>query len=156
PYANRNEFINSLNVLNRLAQRGGNAVEPIVQLIEDIRRRSQTPSQASKEMTEQNLLREQLAFIFAEWIRVYQLPTSNDKAYGAFISSIQQQGVLKGEEISSLFFRVCTEMSVESYLKYKVSNTAAAYQGVDAFVKLIVTLVKHYSDPQGVNHNTAK
>jgi CCR4-NOT transcription complex subunit 1 len=27
---------------------------------------------------------------------------------------------------------------------------------VDAFVKLIVTLVKHYSDPQGVNHNTAK
>ncbi|KAF9576644.1 hypothetical protein EC968_006992 [Mortierella alpina] len=156
PYANRNEFINSLNVLNRLAQRGGNAVEPIVQLIEDIRRRSQAPSQASKEMTEQSLLREQLAFIFAEWIRVYQLPTSNDKAYGAFISSIQQQGVLKGEEISSLFFRVCTEMSVESYLKYKVSNTAAAYQGVDAFVKLIVTLVKHYSDPQGVNHNTAK
>ena len=47
-------------------------------------------------------------------------------------------------------------MNVESYLKYKVFNTAAAYQGVNAFVKLIVTLVKHYSDPQGVNHNTAK
>ncbi|KAG0300239.1 hypothetical protein BGZ98_009334 [Dissophora globulifera] len=47
-------------------------------------------------------------------------------------------------------------MSVESYIKYKVTNTAAAYQGVDAFVKLIVTLVKHYSDPQGVNHSAAK
>ncbi|KAI8598126.1 CCR4-Not complex component, Not1-domain-containing protein [Dissophora ornata] len=156
PCANRNEFINSLSVLHRLTQRGGKAVEPIVLLIEDIRRRSQAPNQTTKEINENTLLKEQLAFIFAEWIRVYQLPTANDKAYGAFINSIQQQGVLKGEEISSLFFRVCTEMSVESYLKYKSANAAAAYQGVDAFVKLIVTLVKHYSDPQGVNHNMAK
>ncbi|KAG0358226.1 hypothetical protein BG005_002580 [Podila minutissima] len=155
PCASRNEFINSLNVLNRLAQRGGKSAEPIILLIEDIRRRSQVPREAAKDV-DNSVVREQLAFIFAEWIRVYQLPTSNDKDYGAFINSIQQQGVLKGEEISSLFFRVCTEMSVESYIKYKVTNTAAAYQGVDAFVKLIVTLVKHYSDPQGVNHSTAK
>ncbi|KAI8604517.1 CCR4-Not complex component, Not1-domain-containing protein [Dissophora ornata] len=155
PCASRNEFINSLNVLNRLTQRGGKAVEPIVLLIEDIRRRAQAPREAAKDV-DNSVLREQLAFIFAEWIRVYQLPTSNDKDYGAFINSIQQQGVLKGEEISSLFFRVCTEMSVESYIKYKVTNTTAAYQGVDAFVKLIVTLVKHYSDPQGVNHSGAK
>ncbi|KAK3820433.1 MAG: CCR4-Not complex component, Not1-domain-containing protein [Benniella sp.] len=155
PCASRNEFINSLNILNRLAQRGGKAVEPIVLLIEDIRRRSQVPREATKDV-DNSVLREQLAFIFAEWIRVYQLPTSNDKDYGAFINSIQQQGVLKGEEISSLFFRVCTEMSVESYIKYKATNTAAAYQGIDAFVKLIVTLVKHYSDPQGVNHSGAK
>ncbi|KAF9207336.1 hypothetical protein BGZ49_000688 [Haplosporangium sp. Z 27] len=155
PCASRNEFINSLNVLNRLTQRGGKAVEPIVLLIEDIRRRAQVPRDTAKDV-DNSVLREQLAFIFAEWIRVYQLPTSNDKDYGAFISSIQQQGVLKGEEVSSLFFRVCTEMSVESYIKYKVANTAAAYQGVDAFVKLIVTLVKHYSDPQGVNHSGAK
>ncbi|KAF9939083.1 hypothetical protein BGZ65_011619, partial [Modicella reniformis] len=156
PCASRNEFINSLNVLNRLTQpqRGGKAVEPIVLLIEDIRRRAQVPREATKDV-DNSVLREQLAFIFAEWIRVYQLPTSNDKDYGAFINSIQQ-GVLKGEEISSLFFRVCTEMSVESYIKYKATNTAAAYQGVDAFVKLIVTLVKHYSDPQGVNHSGAK
>ncbi|ORZ06742.1 CCR4-Not complex component, Not1-domain-containing protein [Lobosporangium transversale] len=155
PCASRNEFINSLNVLNRLAQRGGKTVEPIVLLIEDIRRRALAPREAAKDI-DNSVLREQLAFIFAEWIRVYQLPTSNDKDYGAFINSIQQQGVLKGEEISSLFFRVCTEMSVESYIKYKVTNTTAAYQGVDAFVKLIVTLVKHYSDPQGVNHSGAK
>ncbi|KAF9433584.1 hypothetical protein BGZ76_009251 [Entomortierella beljakovae] len=155
PCASRNEFINSLNVLNRLTQRGGKAVEPIVLLIEDIRRRGQAPREAAKDV-DNSVLRDQLAFIFAEWIRLYQLPASNDKDYGAFINTIQQQGVLKGEEISSLFFRVCTEMSVESYIKYKVANTAAAYQGVDAFVKLIVTLVKHYSDPQGVNHSGAK
>ncbi|KAF9980258.1 hypothetical protein BGZ75_008644 [Mortierella antarctica] len=155
PCANRNEFINSLNVLNRLAQRGGKAVEPVALLIEDVRRRSQASRETAKDV-DNAVLQEQLAFIFAEWIRVYQLPTSNDKDYGAFINSIQQQGVLKGEEISSLFFRVCTEMSVESYIKYKVTNTVAAYQGVDAFVKLIVTLVKHYSDPQGANHSGAK
>jgi len=156
PCASRNEFINSLNVLNRLAQRGGKAVEPIALLIDDIRRRAQVPREAAKEVAENAILKEQLAFIFAEWIRVYQLPTSTEKDYGAFINTIQQQGVLKGEEISSLFFRVCTEMSIESYIKYKVANTPAAYQGVDAFVKLIVTLVKHSSDPQGVNHSLAK
>ncbi|KAF9924836.1 hypothetical protein BGZ67_009078 [Mortierella alpina] len=136
--------------------RGGNVVDSIVQLIEGIRRRSQTPSQASKEMTEQNLLREQLAFVFAEWVRVYQLPTSNDKAYGAFISSIQQQVVLKGEETSSLFFRVCTEMSVESYLKYKVSSTGSVpsrgcFRQVDRHVGQALL-----GPPGREPHNTAK
>jgi len=47
PCASRNEFINSLNVLNRLAQRGGKAVEPIALLIDDIRRRAQVPREAA-------------------------------------------------------------------------------------------------------------
>ncbi|KAF9274756.1 hypothetical protein BGZ68_000384, partial [Mortierella alpina] len=81
---------------------------------------------------------------------------ADSKGVWGFHQLDPQQGLLKAEEISSLFLRVCTEMSVESYLKYKVSNTVAKYKGVDAFVKLIVTFVKHYSDPQAVNHNTVK
>ncbi|CAG8781588.1 2496_t:CDS:1, partial [Acaulospora colombiana] len=71
---------------------------------------------------------------------------------------MQQQGVLKGEEISSMFFRVCTEMSVEHYTKQKLSNASPAisYQAIDAFSKLIVLLVKYHSDPEGVNNNIAK
>ena len=72
---------------------------------------------------------------------------------------MQQQGVLKGEEISSMFFRVCTEMSVDHYLKQKAAaqaTPAIAYQAIDAFSKLIVLLVKYHSDPEGVNNNVAK
>jgi len=58
-----------------------------------------------------------------------------------------------------MFFRVCTELSVESFIKQK-SNPAAppllAYQAVDAFARLIVLLIRYYADPNGVNTNVGK
>lgn len=67
--------------------------------------------------------------------------------------------MLKGEEISSMFFRVCTEISIEIYLKQRSSHQitpAVAYQAIDAFSKLIVLLVKYHTDPEGIDDNVAK
>jgi CCR4-NOT transcription complex subunit 1 len=61
--------------------------------------------------------------------------------------------------VSSLFFRICTELSVESYLKIKASSGSSnltAFQAVDAFARLIVLLVRYYSEPAGLNSNMAK
>ncbi|CAG8494332.1 7474_t:CDS:10 [Funneliformis mosseae] len=147
PYAKRSDFVNSLDALTRLTQRGKSPEAP----------------RSSREVLGKDVenagLREQLTFFFAEWVRVYHHPTSNEKTYASFIMRLQQHGVLKGEEISSMFFRVCTEMSVDHYLKQKATaqaTPAIAYQAIDAFSKLIVLLVKYHSDPEGVNNNVVK
>ncbi|CAG8523976.1 14374_t:CDS:10, partial [Acaulospora morrowiae] len=155
PYATRNDFVNSLDALTRLTQRG-KAPEAVIQLLEDLRLRTSRDS-LSKDVENMGL-RDQLALFFAEWVKVYQHPTLNEKTYANFIMQLQQQGVLKGEEISSMFFRVCTEMSVDHYLKQKLAHATPtiSYQAIDAFSKLIVLLVKYHSDPEGVNNNVAK
>nr|CAG8466511.1 6213_t:CDS:10 [Entrophospora candida] len=131
PCATRNDFIYSLDALTRLAQRG-KATEVVKQILDDL-----YPPQ---------------------WIRVYQDPSSGEKTYTSFIQ-LQQQSVLKGEEISSMFFRVCTEISIDIYLRQRSShqNTpAVAYQAIDAFSKLIVLLVKYHTDTEGIDDNVAK
>ncbi|CAJ0847288.1 16872_t:CDS:10 [Entrophospora sp. SA101] len=143
PCATRNDFIYSLDALTRLTQRGKatEANNIVINNIDEIE------------------LHDQLAHFFTEWIRVYQDPSSGEKAYTSFIQRLQQQGVLKGEEISSMFFRVCTETSIEIYLKQRSLHQitpAVAYQAIDAFSKLIVLLVKYHTDPEGIDDNVAK
>ncbi|CAB4419785.1 unnamed protein product [Rhizophagus irregularis] len=156
PCAKRSDFVDSLDALTRLTQRG-KAPEAVIQLLEDLRPR--VNREVLNKEVENMGLRDQLTYFFVEWVRVYQHSASNEKTYATFIIQLQQQGVLKGEEISSMFFRVCTEMSVDHYLKQKATIQATpvvAYQAIDAFSKLIVLLVKYHSDPEGINNNVAK
>ena len=104
-------------------------------------------------------LREQLAYSFANWVRVYQQSSAPEKTFIEYVRQLQSQNVLKGEEISSLFFRVCTEVSVDHFLKQQaVGGTLASglYAPVDTFAKMIVYMVKYHADPHGVNDEAAK
>ncbi|KAJ3092021.1 hypothetical protein HK102_011503 [Quaeritorhiza haematococci] len=160
PSATQNDFFNSVEVLTKLVQRG-KAPEIVVHVLEDLRKRTAlVPLKdfANKE-AETSGLREQLAVLFTEWVRMYHHPASNEKAHIAHVTQLQQQGILQGEDISSLFFRVCTELSVESYIKHKATPgapQAMSFQAADAFARLIVLLVKNYNDPAAANINIAK
>lgn len=104
-------------------------------------------------------VREQLTYCFAEWVRLYQQSYSVEKSFVDFVVQLQNQGILKGEEISSLFFRVCAEVSVDSYIKHKAAGGSPAtgiFQPVDAFAKLIVFMIKYHADPTGANNDKAK
>ncbi|WFC98612.1 CCR4-NOT core subunit cdc39 [Malassezia yamatoensis] len=114
--------------------------------------------EAQKERNELPL-REQLAFSFANWVRVYQQSSNPEKAFIDYVRQLQSQNVLKGEKISSLFFRVCTEVSVDHYLKQQaVGGTLASglYSPADTFAKMIVYMVKYHADPLRVNDEQAK
>src|SRR6185312_13574482 len=129
----------------------------VIKLLDDLRRPARAPP--IKEVENLGGLREQLSYYFTEWVRLYQHPASNEKVFSSFIMQVQQQGILKGDEVSSMFFRICTEMSVDNCLKQKITNqssTVTVYQAIDAFSKLIVLLVKYHSDPEGMNDNLAK
>lgn len=60
---------------------------------------------------------------------------------------LTNEGILKGEDISSFFFRVCTETSVEQWTKYTAAGDySSAYQPIDALSRLIVLMIKYNGD----------
>lgn len=104
-------------------------------------------------------LREQLAYCYKEWIEGFQSFANVDKVFVDYVTQLQARGILKGEEISSMFFRVCTEVGVDNYIKARASGGSLAtgiFRPIDAFSKMIVLMIKYHADPAGVNHHQAK
>lgn len=94
-------------------------------------------------------LRDRLAFYFLEWVRMFQHAPSAEQAFVGIVTNLQAQGILKGDDATFLFFRVCAEVSVEGYAKLKVTDPAAALIPMDALSKIITLLLKNYGDPNG-------
>ncbi|KAM0787180.1 hypothetical protein ACM66B_006427 [Microbotryomycetes sp. NB124-2] len=156
PIATVEQLSHCLDALAQ-ANRSGKGTEVSKATLTKIRGSSSRPSSPGRQ--EDSDVRQQLVFSFAEWVRLYQQSASVEKSFVEFVVSLQNQGVLKGEEISSLFFRVCTEVSVDSYIKHKAAGGSPAtgiFQPVDAFAKLIVFMIKYHADPTGANNDKAK
>jgi CCR4-NOT transcription complex subunit 1 len=102
-------------------------------------------------------LREQVTYLLEHWIRIWSETPGSEKAYASYLSLLQQQGVLKTEDNSERFFRITTELCIESCFNNSKSSEVDSrgrpqlqYGVVDAFSKLVVLLVK-YADPVTVN-----
>lgn len=126
---NQEVFPMTLRALALLAQRG-KASDSVFQLLDELAKRRQL-QQREREQEAMNF-REQLAFVFSEWVRLYQHQSSNEKAFMAFVQQLQQ-GVFKSDDTNSLFFRIATETAISSD-----SLT------VDALSKLIAVLVRFH------------
>ena len=74
-----------------------------------------------------------------------------------FINQLTKQGILKVEDVSSFFFRVCAESSVNSYVKHiAAGDFEYAFQALDAMSRLIVYIIKYHGDASGINNDQAK
>lgn len=108
-----------------------------------------------KPETEQ--LREKLFIWFQQWVNIFQRSHSPEKNFVPFITQLTKQGILKVEDVSSFFFRVCAESSVNSYIKsISVGDYDYAFQALDAVSRLIVYIIKYHGDASGVNNDQAK
>ena len=117
---------------------------------------SLAPRQPSvKPETEQ--LREKLFMWFQQWVNIFQRSHSPEKSFVPFINQLTKQGILKVEDVSSFFFRVCAESSVNSYVKHvAAADYDYAFQALDAMSRLIVYIIKYHGDASGVNNDQAK
>ncbi|KAH8917964.1 Not1-domain-containing protein, partial [Atractiella rhizophila] len=148
PLANRHDFGKSLEALSHVSSRATNVAE-VTAVFSD---------PANRNIVQSNL-RQRLVFYFDEWIKIYQTSPTLDKHFTAYIGSLQQHGILKGEDVSSLFFRVCTEMSVSTYITATAKGgtpSGGVFLSVDAFAKLIALMIKYQVDAGGNDHNRAK
>ncbi|OAX43815.1 Not1-domain-containing protein [Rhizopogon vinicolor AM-OR11-026] len=165
PVASQNQLTYSIEVLGQLAQ-AGKANEEVNRLLDDlrgVRRPSVTlPTEGMvarqpsvKPETEQ--LREKLFVWFQQWVTIFQRSHSPEKAFVPFISQLTKQGILKVEDISSFFFRVCAEASVNSYIKCMAAGEFDyAFQALDAMSRLIVYIIKYHGDASGIDNDQAK
>lgn len=107
--------------------------------------------------SEMEQLREKLLVWFQQWVTVYQRSHSPEKSFVPYITQLTKQGILKVEDVSSFFFRVCTEASVGSYLKCATNGDYTyAFQALDAMSRLIVYIIKYHGDASGVDNDQAK
>ncbi|KAJ3175056.1 hypothetical protein HDU87_006452 [Geranomyces variabilis] len=166
----QSDFFNSLKILGLLASRG-KVPEGWIQRLAALK--CKVPLFSLKDLTskgagenETATLREHLAAVFHDWVRTFYHPGSNERTHAAFIQQLQQQGILRAEAISPLFFRVCTEICIDAYAKSRGAAPPGAlppppsslppFQAVDAFARLVVLLVRYHVDPAGVDDNHAK
>ena len=162
PVATREQFANAFDALGQ-AVRQGKATDAARTLLQDVQTRGTVNVRALSpgkfQSSDEPAAREQLTFCFAEWVRLYQQSFNVEKSFVDFVVQLQKQGILKGEEISSLFFRVCAEVSVDSYIKNKAAGGTPAtgiFQPVDAFARLVTFMIKYHADPTGANNDKAK
>lgn len=94
-----------------------------------------------------------LRFCLWAWFSGMFVTTSLVQWYVCILSQMQQQGILKSDELITRFFRVCTGLCVEhTYNTLKNFGNPSAllraqcFKTLDAYVRLIVLLVKLSGD----------
>ncbi|KAI9329571.1 CCR4-Not complex component, Not1-domain-containing protein [Obelidium mucronatum] len=165
PFAAHDAFFNSIAMLRDRVV----GTESVTALLRDVKSRFSVvslkgPNGKDLESVE---LRESLGVLFSEWVKIYHHPSSSEKTHKEYIlqrlaelfPTAADLGVLQEEDISSMFFRVCTELSVDLYIQAKSAPNVSPllpFQAVDAFARLIVLLVRYHAESAGANGNAAK
>ena len=120
-----------------------NASSSAIRLLEDLQGVREGPSEESPDTA----MYDRLARHYADWVRLFQRSPFPEKSFVAWVTQLTAQGILKGEEISSFFYRVCVEASVTLYSELVVNGeTTNAFQPVDALSRLIVLMIKYNGD----------
>ncbi|KAI0028354.1 Not1-domain-containing protein [Vararia minispora EC-137] len=162
PLTSQSGFQYTIEVLGQIVQ-ANKATDETLRLIEDLR--GVQKSAASDNLDERlntgrseiAQLREKLLIWFQQWVSIFQRSPSPEKSFVPFITQLTKQGILKMDDVSSFFFRVSAEASVNSYLKaIAQGDLSYAYQALDALSRLIVYIIKYHGDASGVNNEQAK
>ncbi|KAI0273855.1 Not1-domain-containing protein [Gloeopeniophorella convolvens] len=161
PLASQSQFSFTIEVLSQIMQ-SGKANEETQRLLDDLRGVRRGPGsdyllRQANGKTDASQLREKLFIWFQQWVSIFQRSPSPEKAFVPFITQLTKQGILKMDDVSSFFFRVCAESSVNSYMKSVTSGDFSyAYHALDAMSRLIVYIIKYHGDASGVNNEQAK
>lgn len=98
-------------------------------------------------------LRQTIHHILDEWITICVQGTALDNVYAQYLNLLQSHNVLSSEEHTRRFFRIVTELCIESALNSQTIQgdvVLFSYNAVDALAKLIVFLVKFWDTGGGI------
>ena len=90
-------------------------------------------------------------------VNIFQRSHTPEKAFVPYITQLTKQGILKVEDVSLFFFRICLEAGINSYTKCITAREFDyTFQALDAMSRLIVYTIKYHGDASGVNNDQAK
>lgn len=145
----RNSFAACLAALLK-AHDEGHATPAVEALLEDLRGpRPETAAAVADKPAVDTKLQERLSHFFLEWVRVYSSTKNPEAAFVPYITYLQKEGILNGEDVSSAFYRVAINCAVDVDVT-KVE--AGRFYGTDALAKLVVLIIKNYGDKSGTSN----
>ncbi|KAF3916769.1 hypothetical protein ABW20_dc0107951 [Dactylellina cionopaga] len=161
PIALRADFASSLDKLIHFVQQDpqNNVGRALLQDLQKFEMPQPPPEE--DQPSEEATLRDQLAYIFEEWVQLCDHPSTTEKNFAAFISQLYHVKTLADQTTSSLFFRTCVETAIEHHEKEITTaedpTFNSVYSQVDSLAKLIILLAKyHLEESEGDSANKAE
>jgi CCR4-NOT transcription complex subunit 1 len=99
-------------------------------------------------------LADKVTRMFEEWVSLCESTVQNEKQHAAFITQLQQHGMVKGDETTEHVFRVMVELAIDNCTASSDGN--GGFGSVDAFCKLVVLLVKYLADPANPSNTSPR
>ncbi|KAJ5888089.1 transcriptional regulator family: CCR4-Not complex component N.t1.c1 [Penicillium taxi] len=151
PSALRSDFSGSLEAMSQWLTEDGN-LAPALEIIRKLRDCG-IPEVINTLLTDQSRSkRDQMEYIFSEWLGVYKASGATDRTYHSFLQDMHNRQVMNTVEDSALFFRLSIDVSVTMYEhEYQNPNGSLdeAFIHTDALAKLIILLVKFQGENTG-------
>lgn len=97
-------------------------------------------------------LKDRVGFLLEEWVRTHAAQPRNDKLVGLMVQRIMTQSLLGTDELSTRFYRLCTEFCVQSCVFTASEDSHVDYLGIDALSKLLPALNQKFSETVRVQH----
>lgn len=104
----------------------------------------------------------QVDYVFNEWLRLCEqnCGTPNDKIFAAFVVQVQMKNLLQKQEDVAVFLRLCLDAAIAGFQisqdEDRISQRQPKDQSnkqffeVDSLARLIVYLVKHHGEQDGI------
>ena len=103
----------------------------------------------AKELDDPAGLKEKSEQLLHDWVQYCAVSPQkeNMKVFQQFVLQMNTQGLFKTDEMITRFLRICTQICVDScYFYLSKGQRQPCYQRLDAFMRLIILLVKHSGD----------
>lgn len=151
PSALRSDFSGSLEAMNQWLVAEQNL--PIAHDIIRKLRESGVPEVVNPYLSDKaQAKRDQMEYIFSEWIGIYKFPGATDRTYISFLKDMHNRQVMNNQEDSALFFRLGIDISVAMFEHESQNPNGSldeAFLYIDALAKLVILLVKFQGETTG-------
>ncbi|KAJ5390680.1 uncharacterized protein N7496_001748 [Penicillium cataractarum] len=151
PSALRSDFSGSLEVMSQWLAEDG-TVAPALEIVRKLRDVG-IPEVVNPLLTDQaRSKRDQMEYIFSEWIGVYKASGASERTYLSFLQDMHNRQVMNSQEDSALFFRLSIDISVAMFEHESQNPNGSldeAFLYIDALAKLVVLLVKFQGESTG-------
>ncbi|AQL10290.1 transcription regulator [Zea mays] len=153
------ELHNVVDAISKLAW-GPGSPESLQQLI-GIARNNVLAAQVNKEESIANettlIDPNQVAVLFSEWCQICSHVNASDAIYSRFVTQLEQDSLLNGDDISERFFHILTELAVTHSLvseqivapggssQQSPQQPHISYFSIDSYAKLVVMVLKYSS-----------
>lgn len=146
PIALRADFASTLETLEEIDSEDPQHAS-IEKLMESLYNNVQIVSTKSGEDANPSAqsLTEQMRFIFAEWVRLSQHPSRNERQFSSFIYQLSKHEILSKPQYAISFTRLSFEFALDSYSRGPFSESLPIsdepFIALDALAKLISSII---------------